>query len=51
MGQIDRAVEELSAVLDTFYTDVDGWVDLADIYLSCNQCVRISALSAWLQPS
>lgn len=39
MGKIDRAVEELSAMLDTFYTDVGGWLELADIYSSCHQCV------------
>ncbi|KAI0827461.1 TPR-like protein [Trametes gibbosa] len=36
-GKLDRAVEELSAMLDTFYTEVDGWLELADIYLSCQQ--------------
>ncbi|KAI0643784.1 TPR-like protein [Trametes meyenii] len=36
-GRVDRAVEELSALLDTFYTEVDGWLELADIYLSCQQ--------------
>ncbi|KAI0922619.1 hypothetical protein AcW1_002783 [Taiwanofungus camphoratus] len=39
MGKIDRAVEELSAMLDTFYTDVEGWLELADIYASCQQYV------------
>ncbi|KAI8989166.1 TPR-like protein [Trametes punicea] len=37
MGKIDRAVEELSAMLDTFYTEVEGWLELADIYSSCQQ--------------
>lgn len=37
MGKIDKAVEELSAMLDTFYTDVEGWIELADIYASCEQ--------------
>ncbi|KZT63519.1 TPR-like protein [Daedalea quercina L-15889] len=37
MGKIDRAVEELSSMLDTFYADVGGWLELADIYSSCNQ--------------
>lgn len=36
-GKLDRAVDELSAMLDTFYTEVDGWLELADIYLSCQQ--------------
>ena len=39
MGKIDRAVEELSAMLDTFYTEVEGWLELTDIYLSCQQYV------------
>jgi len=37
MGKIDKAVEELSEMLDTFYTDVEGWLELADIYSSCQQ--------------
>ncbi|CCL99072.1 uncharacterized protein FIBRA_01084 [Fibroporia radiculosa] len=37
MGKIDLAVQELSAMLDTFYADVDGWLELADIYASCQQ--------------
>ncbi|OCH94632.1 TPR-like protein [Obba rivulosa] len=37
MGKLDRAVEELSAMLDTFYADVEGWLELADIYSSCHQ--------------
>ena len=37
MGKLDRAVHELSALLDTFYSDVDGWLELADIYLFCEQ--------------
>jgi len=37
MGRLQRAVEELSTLLDTFYTDVEGWLELADIYSSCNQ--------------
>ncbi|KAI9056396.1 TPR-like protein [Trametes sanguinea] len=37
MGKIDKAVEELSAMLDTFYTEVEGWLELADIYLTCQQ--------------
>lgn len=39
MGQIGRAVDELSAFLDTFYTDVEGWLELADMYSACNQYV------------
>ncbi|KAI0060021.1 TPR-like protein [Artomyces pyxidatus] len=37
LGSIDRVVEELSTLLDTFYTDVEGWLELADIYASCGQ--------------
>ncbi|KAI0312715.1 TPR-like protein [Amylostereum chailletii] len=37
MGKIDKAVSELSEFLDTFYTDVEGWVELAEIYASCHQ--------------
>ena len=37
MGKIDSAVEELSRFLDTFYSDVEGWLELAHIYSSCNQ--------------
>ncbi|KZT08154.1 TPR-like protein [Laetiporus sulphureus 93-53] len=37
MGKIDKAVEELSAMLDTFYADVGGWLELADMYSSCQQ--------------
>ncbi|TFY63734.1 hypothetical protein EVG20_g6193 [Dentipellis fragilis] len=36
-GKIEHAVTELSEFLDTFYTDVEGWLELADIYSSCNQ--------------
>jgi ER membrane protein complex subunit 2 len=39
MGRIDKAVEELSELLDIFYSDVDGWVELAEIYYMCNQYV------------
>jgi len=44
MGKYEKAVEELSEFLDTFYTDVEGWLELADIYSSCNQYT--SALQA-----
>ena len=36
-GQYEKAVEQLSGFLDTFYTDLEGWLELADIYSSCNQ--------------
>ncbi|KAI0275710.1 hypothetical protein BGY98DRAFT_40716 [Russula aff. rugulosa BPL654] len=37
LGDIDRAVVELSKFVDTFYTDVEAWLELADIYASQNQ--------------
>ena len=39
MNKIDKAVEELNEYLDTFYTDSEGWMELADIYSSCHQSV------------
>ncbi|KAG2035976.1 hypothetical protein BDR03DRAFT_474723 [Suillus americanus] len=36
-GKVEKAVNELVQLLDTFYTDVEGWLELADIYASCNQ--------------
>ncbi|KAG8906374.1 hypothetical protein FRB99_007058 [Tulasnella sp. 403] len=32
LGETKRAVEALCAYLDTFYTDVEGWLELADLY-------------------
>ena len=46
MGQVDKAVSELSQYLDTFYTDIEGWLELADIYASCNQCASSFNLAA-----
>lgn len=37
MGQTEEAISELSQYLDTFYTDIEGWLELADIYACCNQ--------------
>ncbi len=37
VGHIDKAVEELNELLDTFYLDTEGWLELADIYSSSNQ--------------
>ncbi|KAJ7135444.1 hypothetical protein C8R43DRAFT_1097966 [Mycena crocata] len=46
IGKTEKAVEELSQLLDTFYTDVDGWLELADIYTTCNQyLLALQALS------
>ena len=39
MNKIDKAVEELNEYLDTFYTDAEGWMELADIHSSCHQSV------------
>ncbi|KAJ7507292.1 hypothetical protein B0H11DRAFT_2153665 [Mycena galericulata] len=45
-GKIEKTVEELSDLLDTFYTDLDGWLELTDIYTTCNQYVlALQALS------
>ncbi|KAI9513505.1 TPR-like protein [Russula earlei] len=37
LGRIERAVEELSKLADTFYTDVEVWLELADIYATHHQ--------------
>ena len=42
LGEINRAVEELSRFVDTFYTDVEAWLELADIYTSQHQCAHHS---------
>ena len=34
-GKLEEAVEELSQYLDTFYSDLEAWLELADIYSSC----------------
>ncbi|KAE9395430.1 TPR-like protein [Gymnopus androsaceus JB14] len=44
MGKTEQAVSELCEYLDTFYSDVEGWVELAELYSSCNQYT--SALQA-----
>ncbi|KAF8624675.1 hypothetical protein AX17_007006 [Amanita inopinata Kibby_2008] len=36
IGKQEEAVDELSRYLDTFYNDLEGWLELADIYSSCN---------------
>jgi len=43
-GKVEKAVNELVQFLDTFYTDVEGWLELADIYASCNQCVSVPCI-------
>ncbi|KAF8180126.1 hypothetical protein BJ912DRAFT_855370 [Pholiota molesta] len=46
LGKNDKAVEDLNEYLDTFYTDVEGWLELADIHSSCNQYTNaLQALS------
>jgi ER membrane protein complex subunit 2 len=44
MGRVEQTVEELGKYLDTFYTDLEGWLELADIYSQCNQCVVLGSL-------
>lgn len=46
LGKIDKAVEELCAMLDTFYTEVEGWLELADIYASCQQYAPRTSLTS-----
>lgn len=40
--KIEKTVDELCTYLDTFYNDIEGWLELADIYSSCNQYVTFS---------
>ncbi|EGO01303.1 hypothetical protein SERLA73DRAFT_179463 [Serpula lacrymans var. lacrymans S7.3] len=37
MGKVDKAANELVEFLDTYYVDVEAWLELADIYATCNQ--------------
>lgn len=37
LGKTENAVEELSKFVDTFYTDVEAWLELADLYASHHQ--------------
>ncbi|KLO07837.1 TPR-like protein [Schizopora paradoxa] len=37
LGKLDVAVDELSKFLDTYYTDLEGWLELADIYSTCGR--------------
>lgn len=37
LGKTERAVEELCKFVDTFYTDVEAWLELADLYASQHQ--------------
>jgi tetratricopeptide (TPR) repeat protein len=45
MGRVDKSVEELTTLLDTFYSEVDGWVELAEIYYLCKQYGFIPMIS------
>ena len=47
MNKIDKAVEDLNEYLDTFYTDSEGWMELADIHSSCHQSVSFHSLPFW----
>ncbi|KAN0139212.1 hypothetical protein V8E53_002713, partial [Lactarius tabidus] len=44
LGRTESAVDELSKLVDTFYTDVEAWLELADLYISIYQYT--SALQA-----
>jgi len=37
LGRTESAVDELSKLVDTFYTDVEAWLELADLYNSLYQ--------------
>ncbi|KIM28171.1 hypothetical protein M408DRAFT_70298 [Serendipita vermifera MAFF 305830] len=45
-NKMDRCISELTEFLDTFYSDLEGWLELADIYASVNLYTRsLQALS------
>lgn len=44
LGRVERAVTELCTYLDTFYSDAEAWLELADLYASCGQYVYPLAL-------
>ncbi|KXN80770.1 ER membrane protein complex subunit 2-B [Leucoagaricus sp. SymC.cos] len=44
MGKTEDAVNELRQLLDTFYNDLEAWLELADLYSSC--CHYSSTLQA-----
>lgn len=35
-NKTERCITELTTFLDTFYSDLEGWLELADIYASLN---------------
>jgi tetratricopeptide (TPR) repeat protein len=46
LGDTKHALEELLRYLDVFYADVEGWLEAADIYATCNLYPQsLSALS------
>ena len=50
LGDVTKAVEELTTYLDTYYTDVEGWLELADIYATCGQYVSFLLLPYAFSP-
>ncbi|KAG8985955.1 hypothetical protein FRB90_004347, partial [Tulasnella sp. 427] len=50
LGDTKRAVEDLCQYLDTFYTDVEGWLELADLYASSLQALSHATLLAPQNP-
>ncbi|KAF8314418.1 TPR-like protein [Clavulina sp. PMI_390] len=45
-GNVDEALEELLVIVDTWYTDVEAWLELADLYAECGLYSQsLSALS------
>ena len=45
------AATELTWYLDIFYTGVEGWVELEDMYAELNLCVRAFSACAVLTPA
>ncbi|KAG9034366.1 hypothetical protein FS837_002225, partial [Tulasnella sp. UAMH 9824] len=50
LGDTKRAAEDLCRYLDTFYTDVEGWLELADLYRSSLQALSHAMLLAPQNP-
>jgi len=44
LGETQKAVEDLCDYLETFYTDLEGWLELTDLYENVN--ARAQALQA-----
>ena len=47
---VQPAVTELMWYLDIFYTNVEGWVKLADMYMKLNLCVQAFSVCTVLTP-